>query len=247
LKYMFRNSSFRRKVFLGGTASATGVILAVVIVLIVLALIAHADLANRMAEVAAVFAGATLLLAAVAAIVALLAYAVSTGTPDLKASVHFSNHPHPNCPDFKVLDEQDNEERIYTVTEAPLRITVRIHNNSGYSARNPAVIVRMQAMKFIESKTVTSPWVPIEFEHEFITAIQWDGGPTYSIHGHSTRRLPELTLAELGIFAKEGNAAFIVEMLAEGYRKKVPIPVRWYSQLEPSPAESSEPPNPQWM
>jgi hypothetical protein len=89
IEHLGENSALRRRIFLGGTACITAVVLVITIALTVLALTADTELANRMAEVAAIFTGATLLLAVIAGVVALLAYAVSTGAPYLSVSVRF--------------------------------------------------------------------------------------------------------------------------------------------------------------
>ncbi len=57
-----------------------------------LALTSFASRADRVAAAGDVLVGVTLLLAAIAALVALLAYAVSTGAPDLCLSVHFDSY-----------------------------------------------------------------------------------------------------------------------------------------------------------
>ena len=42
------------------------------------------------------------------------------------------------------------------------------------------------------------PWTVVDFiSTNGISAVQWDGGPAYSIHGRSTRRLPILYLDNL--------------------------------------------------
>jgi hypothetical protein len=56
------------------------------------ALTLSANTADRLTAAGDVLAGVTLLLAAIAALVALLAYAVSTCAPDLCLSVHFDSY-----------------------------------------------------------------------------------------------------------------------------------------------------------
>jgi hypothetical protein len=57
-----------------------------------------------------------------------------------------------------------------------------------------------------------------------ITAVQWDGGPNYSIHGNSTRRLPDLELNDLRAIPDWGPPVLTFEILADGYRKVVSLP-----------------------
>ncbi len=61
-------------------------------ILTVLALSSFTTTADRLTAAGDVLVAATLFLAAIAAVVALLAYAVATGTPDLQLSVHFDTY-----------------------------------------------------------------------------------------------------------------------------------------------------------
>jgi hypothetical protein len=78
-----QNPARGRKVLLRTIGIAVAVTSLVTVVLAVLALTFVAGAADKLAAVGDVLVGATLLLAAIAAVVALLAYAVSTGAPDL--------------------------------------------------------------------------------------------------------------------------------------------------------------------
>jgi hypothetical protein len=67
-------------------------------------------------------------------------------------------------------------------------------------------------------------------------ALQWDGGPNYSIHGNSTRYLPELDLQGLhGI--RERPLKIVIRLLADGYnRREIILPVEFTddpSMLDP--------------
>ena len=81
-----------------------------------------------------------------------------------------------------------------------------------------------------------------------ITAMQWDGGPSYSIHGHSTRRLPNLFLTNLWAISDLGTPALVFEILADGYRKEITLPVDFTvdgkSQFVP---EGGTRVNPEWI
>jgi hypothetical protein len=82
-------SSSQRKFQLAGIAI---VILAVALAAVAICIAiagSSSDLPDRVAEMGDVIAGATLLLAVVAAVVALLAYAVATGQPDLRIQLDF--------------------------------------------------------------------------------------------------------------------------------------------------------------
>jgi hypothetical protein len=190
-----QDSAFRRAVFLGTTGTAVAVITLVTVILTVIALTSSADSADRLAAAGDVLVAATLLLAAVAALVALLAYAVSTGPPDLKLSMRF-DFSEANNPKFSAEIGEDG--KVAAIVLRQLRGKVSVRNDSGYSARNPAVVVRLRAMVYlpedhrIERETDStsiwaSPaghWAVINFIAQYgIAAVQWDGGPTPSYAG----------------------------------------------------------------
>jgi diacylglycerol kinase len=273
-----RDSALRRRVLLGTIAMTVGVTMLVTVILTVVALSSSASTPDRLAAAGDVLVGATLLLAIIAALVALLAYAVSTGLPDLELGVQFGN----TAPDVIVFTELHNGESkelfksagllqvktsyggvtsygSLSVSDSPGKVF--LHNQSGYSAQNPALIIRLHGIVFRPNQvptrggTVDNPsfadrWTVIDSEdfyfseegkknkpdHEKIIgykAIQWDGGPTYSIHGHSTRRLPDLDFDNLWLLL-EGDqpstpygwsTSLTFEILAEGYRKEISLPV----------------------
>jgi hypothetical protein len=105
---------------------------------VVLASRAH-SFSDRLAEASVITAGGTLLLALIAAVVAVMAYAAATGLPDLRLQVRFP-FSKANRPSFDVTEEyQLVSARDFMQTTA----TVQLRNDSGFSARNPAVIVRL--------------------------------------------------------------------------------------------------------
>lgn len=146
---------------------------------------------------------------------------------------------------------------------------VLLRNNSGYSAKNPAVIVRLHAMFFSPSDppSFEREWASMEladteevvarratdmrghfvFNHVKLTAVQWDGGPTYSIHGHSTRRLPDLQFSELWHIPEWGTPALTLEILADGYRKEITLPVDFIIDGKPKFPREDGKINPEWM
>ena len=249
--------ALRRRVFLCVTAAATAGTLLVTVILMVLALTARANLADQMAETTVVIAGATLLLAIIAALVALLAYAVSTGAPQIDISIRLPLYGHQNNLEFEVEPGNARHSNGPAITGAEvftvkafqqLVAMIQLCNRSRYSAVNPAVIVRLEAMIFAADSLAASSnhWVPVEFANRFsIRAVQWDGGPWYPIHGNSTRRLPDLHVNELRILPEEGPPAFVFEILADGFRRTVTVPIRFHRYGEPS--ETAGPRNPAWM
>jgi hypothetical protein len=259
------DSRLRRKVFLGTTGAAVAVITIITVILTVLALISSAGTANRLAAAGDVLVGATLLLAAIAALVALLAYAVSTGAPDIQLSVQFDRSTS-NNPAFEAAIEGDHAIKAKSFTRNLGKVLLR--NNSGYSAKNPAVVVRLHGMFF-------SPSDPPSFEKEWasmeigdtqelvsrigvdairlfkrgdpLTVVQWDGGPTYSIHGHSTRRLPDLQFSSLWLIPDSEKPVLTFEILADGYRKEVSLPVDFIVDGQSLFPREDGKTNPEWM
>ena len=191
-----------------------------------MALTSASSTADRLAAAGDILVGATLLLAIVASAVAVLAYAVSTGTPDLQISVQFGCFPAEEGR-FAVTFEDDQGGK-HAVDNGQLKCSIRLRNNSSYSARNPAVVVRLKSMAF-RSPESSQDWAQIDFDRQSgIKAMQWDGGPVYSVHGHSTRRLPDLNLIGLRTaydYSNPWDHALRFEILADGYRREVSIPV----------------------
>jgi uncharacterized membrane protein YdbT with pleckstrin-like domain len=85
----YRGPGFSRRVLIGTIIASVAITVIATVVLTAMALTAHGDTANKLAAAGDVMVGATLLLAIIAALVALLAYAVSTGLPDLQVSIKF--------------------------------------------------------------------------------------------------------------------------------------------------------------
>lgn len=244
-----------RKWFLVWTGTATAGVTLAAAVLAALALTSSGDMADRAALAGAVVGGATLLLAAIAAVVALLAYAVSTGSPDLEISIRFEETT-PNNPKFAAEAQDDGS--LQTEKFKHIRAAVLLRNNSSYSARNPAVIVRLKCILFARrfdpdtdpaaymGRDPLGTWSAVGFsEFHGVTDVQWDGGPNFFIHGNSTRRLPDLLPVHLSAFLDWGTPEIGIELLAEGFHKEVTIPVDFVvNDVSQFPQEKV---NPEWM
>src|SRR5262249_33925546 len=101
------------------------------------ALTSHASTADRLVAAGDVLVGATLLLAAIAALVALLAYAASTGLPNIRLRLEQHGRS-PNNPSFEAGEQPDGIMAFQTV-----KLKVLLWNESGYSAKNPALTIRL--------------------------------------------------------------------------------------------------------
>jgi hypothetical protein len=82
---------------------------------------------------------------------------------------------------------------------------------------------------------------------DWLTVVQWDGGPTYSIHGHSTRRLPDLQFSDLWQIPEWEKPVLTVEILADGYLKEISLPVDFIVDGKPLFHREGGKTNPEWM
>jgi hypothetical protein len=250
---------------IGITIAATAVF---TVVLTALALTLFTSTADRLVAAGDVLVGATLLLAAIAAVVALLAYALSTGAPELQISVRFQrasrDNPEkssPNSLEFEAIRLETGVFRKKRFDRDLVEILLR--NVGSYSAKNPAVIVRVNAMFFIPLPTEEpgTDWPEIESVgtsetslligkntlDRGIKAVQWDGGPTYSIHGYSTRRLPNIDFFDLHYVPQWGRPGLTIEILAEGYRREIKLPVGFTVNGEPQFPRQDGEAIPEWI
>ena len=139
-----------------------------------------------------------------------------------------------------------------------------LRNDSGYSAKNPAVIVRLHAMAFepANADSFEQNWASMDVEIiswpaesisesteplAGLTVVQWDGGPTYSIHGNSTRRLPDLLFTQLWHKPEWGTPTLTFEILAEGYRKEITLPVDFIVDGKSRFPRAGGKINPEWI
>jgi hypothetical protein len=89
-------------------------------------------------------------------------------------------------------------------------------------------------------------WVVIGYSNtNGTTEVQWDGGPNFSIHGNSTRRLPSLYLDRLTAVPEWGTPEITVEILADGYRKVVSLPADF--RVEGKSRWPQEEVKPEWV
>jgi len=255
LDRLLRDAGLRRRTFLIATGVAVIVVVLATVLLTVIPLSSFKTTSDRLTWAGDVLVGATLLLAAIAAIVALVAYAVSTGAPDIQLSVQVGRFS-PNNPAFEAVPDSGDTGLLMATADTRILGKVLLRNNSGYSARNPGVIVRLHGMAFRSGNPTefAREWASMETGDlldwpggwsRYITVVQWDGGPTYSIHGHSTRRLPDLDFYALWHRPEDGQPSLTFEILAEGYRKVVTLPVDFI--VDGKSRYPQEKKNPEWM
>jgi hypothetical protein len=235
IRTLFNESHRRRLLLCVYAALLLGVVattIAFAYVLLISPRVSSADLFAKMADL---LAAGTLLLALIAGLVALQAYAAATGLPSLQLQVWFRGSSK-NSAKFLVSAAEYGWRR----TSGMPRETVAdicIKNRSGYSARNPAVIVRLNGM-VLQSNGLfgeVGGWWIVDQSGDGISALQWDGGTNYSIHGRSTRRLPSLDFGEISYLAERTDPHLVFELLAEGgYHRIISMPVSFEFDSEPS-------------
>jgi hypothetical protein len=210
-----RDSGTRRRVVLGFYAvlllAVAGAIGAVIVSVMSSRSVALSD---RLAETGDWLAGGTLALAAIAGLVALQAYASATGLPRLDVLCYFERVQ---------TKEKSNESSPGQILSGPFTIIIRLRNDSGYSARNPAVALEVFGAEFsAETPAIGEGWTIPSGNLEAFTEVQWDGGPVYSIHGYWARRL-RFTVSHVRYYESVSQPKVVINVLAEGYRKQVSV------------------------
>lgn len=221
-----------------------GQVAASLIAVIAITQISDLTFSDRLAEIGDWMVGGTLTLAATAGVVALQAYAVATGLPDLKLRITFIESKF-NQPVFPTDLHQHDIVKVRR--EQLAEGTIALDNLSSYSARNPAIVIRFEHMGIAENEYSNDRqlWVPIDHGPLGISAIQWDGGSDYSIHGHSKRILPINLMSTAWVSSNE-PPSLTIQLLAEGYTRP-PINVPVYFLIPGGPQAQPGPPPSEWL
>jgi len=200
---------------------------------------------DRAVLIGDVIAGSTWLLALIAALIALQAYAAATGLPDLKIQVWF-NDSAKNHPIFRLSRLPDGTIEKRSPSGQTLLIT--LSNKSGYSARGPAVKICLHGMKceFVADK---SEWTAIESASDGgVWVIQWDSGSEYAIHGGFARQLPLVDLGRVYGFSDSEPPTMTVAVVADGgYKRVLTLPVTLIRDSAPSHSNSVARSVPDWL
>jgi hypothetical protein len=162
-------------------------------------------------------------------VVALVAYLVASGQPHLEPEITFRDS-YPNLPVF--LSEAGsygaNSRKItsYRQTEG----TVVIRNESRYAARNPGVRIELHGLLGLKPP---DGWDVVSWATTVgPTAIQWDGGANYIIHGKWHRTLPMIDFDEVVAY-RQRRPELIVSLVADGSPpRRWRIPVQLLDQDE---------------
>ncbi|SRR6266851_1631125 len=168
-------------------------------------------------------------LAFVAAGVALLAYVLADESPDL--SVLLNGKPLADGFDLQLsLPFEGGKHRI----SGPAALVFALKNTTNFSARNPAVRLRVAEAQFIAFVSRTQEELPWRLQSpwgEDVTVL-WNGGADVSIHGHWTYDVPPISL-QLGSSWARPSVSITIEVVAEGFHlppRTIPIKVNIESQ-----------------
>jgi hypothetical protein len=195
------------------------------------------DINTRLVGIGDLAAGSTVILAVIAGLVALQAYAAATGLPSLKLQVWF-NYSEKNEPVFQARTESDE---IWTTTDLPPGQTtamIFLQNTSSFSARNPAVILKLKSVRADAKSFDGRSWSFFELPSRVVDAeeaqvFQWDGGADFSIHGHSVRRLPDLNLGSVSYSPKWRTPRMTIEVVADGgFRRNIVMSISFIHDNE---------------
>src|SRR5262249_17288330 len=109
--------------------------------------------------------------------------------------------------------------------------SIIVENMSRYAARTPAVIIEFRGAGIRQGMYAASgAWTVIarDFDTQNVLAVQWDGGPNYSIHGNSPRHLPDLALQGLHPLGPLEQAQIVFKLLADGYsHPEIVLPIEY--------------------
>ncbi len=192
------------------------------------------SLDQRLVAIGDVLAAGGLALAFFAGLVATLAYRVSTQRPALIPSIKVDGM----YPIEVGLAGPDSagERRIVKLPapglpNASVPLVLRVENVSDWSARNVAVRVELKGMRGLD---VAVDWVraAADLSTGHITAVQWEGGADYAIHGNWFRELPSLELAGVIVDPPREDCHVVVDVVAEGFQGTWRFPVSLVSRGE---------------
>jgi hypothetical protein len=187
-------------------------------------------LSDRLAEAADIIAGGSAFLGVLAGFVALQAYAVTTGLPNLKVQVWFTASSK-NVPVFRV---REVSRGILETVNPPTQTTaiISLRNESFYSARDPVVVVTLSPVtygaraEFPHSDGWTSFRLPDESLGSREIIAQWNGAAGSIIHGRAFLRLPELQFGTLSYNQSWQPLRIQVDIIADGgYRRYADLAV----------------------
>jgi hypothetical protein len=168
----------------------------------------------------------------------------SAGTPDLrlKFTLPSGRHNESGCTVSKEPDSPDETVANEYVAN------IIVLNTSSHAARSPVLSIGFRAAAIKADMYAGSrDWTPTARDPNTrdILALQWVGGPKYTIRGSSSLNLPELNLQGLSRL-DTGTPEIVIRLLADGYSR--PEIVRTLESLtKPSLLFTNNKVPPEWL
>ena len=183
------------------------------------------DVNERLASEGDVAVFGTFYLAAVAGIVALVAYQVASQRPDLRVTITFPDSE-PNQPVLPYLLPALTATQVLELdTSVSLVARIRLTNRTSYSARNPYVELEMVGLAGLR---VPPDWTEVRTGLvSGVTGIAWDAR-NRSIHDY--RDLPRVDFAGVKMLRDAEPYRIDIHVAAEGFTRSFAIPVRLFDR-----------------
>jgi hypothetical protein len=180
--------------------------------------------ADRLALIGVFLAGATCALAAVAAIVALVAYEVSVRVPTIGVSVvmAWADDDKPTVA-LAPLPPTDVNFVGFVRRDGDSMVTIRLRNTSTVTARNVAVRLNMRGLLGWQTWVGQDPALVPAAEGGGIHELQWEGGADYAIHGEQTRDI-RVEIGEMRVL-RNSSVSLELDVFADGVHVKKSVPV----------------------
>lgn len=234
-----RSERSRRSLLLLGYSVLFIIVIIAIIWVSCVFLSSRGVLSDRLAEVADVIAGGTALLAVLAGLVAIQAYAAATGLPNLKIQVWFAASEK-NKPVFQA--HHIGNGFLETTAAQQTQAIISLHNKSRYSARSVLIIIKMCSVSASEdlmqqptSGAIGDDWKIFDFpdavlgEREIV--VQWDMGADGIVRGGAYCRLPDLYFGTLRYNSAWQAPRLEAELIADGgYRRRVGLMVNFIDE-----------------
>lgn len=185
---------------------------------------------DKTAIVNTVISACALALVGWGVIVALVAYISATAGPDLTFEISF-NFSRINEPVFRAtVGFPEPGDHLSVEPFKQIYGTPVLRNKSKYAARNPGVLIEFEGCGLRDPDL--GAWSQVSFANMVgVTAIQWDGGLDYIIHGRWRRTLPPLSVR--GLAAYHDDPQLVVSVVADGFDPRIwKIPIRILNPAE---------------
>jgi hypothetical protein len=247
---MINGVRIRRTALLTAYSVLLIAVLVAMIITSLLTLTAKGVLADKLSEVADVIGSGTAVLAVLAGLIAIQAYAAATGLPKLEVQVWFSASEK-NRPVFRARRVQSGMLEVSSSSPPQTKAIISLHNRSHYSAKSVTVVLRFSSItNNFNGDAMGDGWESFEFPDARFglkdLTVQWTAGADGLVHGGASRRLPDLQLGSLAHDPSWTPPKLSVEMIADGgYRRQVELDIHFLDEdtggfLDGGPSKSKD-------